>query len=137
MLTRSEVFALAKKATRGAGFTWGMAEEAAAATLTLYIAGYDGFSELALILVNADGKEQPLSVTDRVPCGLTLGTYLADLGKKDGDKKVIGNYIFQALCGTLHKNKTYFPDDAPQVVKDFAHRTYVPDSEESRLRGAG
>ena len=137
MLTQSEVFAFAKKATRGAGFAWGMAEEAAVATLKLYIAGYDGFSDLALILVNADKKNQPLAITDTVPCGLTLGTYLADLGKKDGDKKVIGNYIFQALCGTLHKNKTYFPDDAPQVVKDFAHRTYVPDSEESRLRGAG
>lgn len=50
---------------------------------------------------------------------------------------MIGNYIFQALCGTLHKNKTNFPDDAPQIIKDFAYRTYVPDSEESRLRGAG
>lgn len=48
-----------QKATRGAGFTWGMAEEAAVATLKLYIAGYDGFSDLALILVNADKKINP------------------------------------------------------------------------------
>ena len=137
MLTRSEVFAFAKKATRGAGFTWGMAEEAATATLALYIAGYDGFSELTLILVKADGKNQPFSITDTIPCGLTLGTYLADSGKKAGTEKVIGHYIFQALCGTLDKNKPNFPDDAPQIIKDFAYRTYVPDSEESRLHGAG
>ncbi|MDA8799639.1 DUF3726 domain-containing protein [Amylibacter sp.] len=50
MLTESEILAYAKKATRGAGFSWGMAEEAAMATLRLYNAGYDGFFRINFYL---------------------------------------------------------------------------------------
>jgi len=57
LLTESEIFSFAKKAARGAGFSWGMAEEAAMATLNLYKSGYDGFLELISILENADGKK--------------------------------------------------------------------------------
>ncbi|MGI9348802.1 MAG: DUF3726 domain-containing protein, partial [Amylibacter sp.] len=53
MLTESEIFSFAKKAARGAGFSWGMAEEAAMATLILHKSGYDGFLELISILENA------------------------------------------------------------------------------------
>jgi hypothetical protein len=133
MLTRSEIFAYAKKATRGAGFSWGMAEEAAHATLTLYISGHDGFAALIPILEHADGKPQPMPDT----CGLTLGTYLADCEISAGDQDVVGPDIFKTLCGAMAQGDLAFPDDAPKIVKDFAQRTYVPDSEESRLRGAG
>lgn len=84
MLTESEILAYAKKATRGAGFSWGMAEEAAMATLRLYNAGYDGFLELTSILENADGQKQPLDIKIKVPCGLTLGTFYLDCSKKSG-----------------------------------------------------
>jgi len=43
LLTESEILAYAKKATRGAGFSWGMAEEAAMATLRLYKQDMMGF----------------------------------------------------------------------------------------------
>ncbi|MDC1257930.1 DUF3726 domain-containing protein [Amylibacter sp.] len=137
MLTESEITAYAKKATRGAGFSWGMAEEAAMATLKLYRLGYDGFKELIPILKNADGEKQPLDTSILVPCGLTLGTFYADSKKNAGNREVIGHYIFQSLCGNLSIRKPKFPNDAPEIIKQFAHRTYVPDSEESRLRGAG
>ena len=133
MLTRSEIFAYAKKATRGAGFSWGMAEEAANATVALYVSGHDGFASLIPILQNADGKQHPMPDT----CGLTFGTYLADTGTAPADGDVVGLEIFNALCGSLTQGEQTFPDDAPQVIKDFAQRTYVPDSEISRLRGAG
>jgi hypothetical protein len=137
MLTRSEVFAFAKKATRGAGFSWGMAEEAANATVALYVAGQDGFAALVPILQNADEKTLPLTSADMSSCGLTVGTYLADCGKSPTDQSVIGPEILNALCGALKQGTHAFPNDAPQIIKDFAQRTYVPDSEESRLRGAG
>lgn len=137
MLTESEILAYAKKATRGAGFSWGMAEEAAMATLDLYKSGYDGFSELIFILQNADEEKQPLDINVEVPCGLTLGTYYLDCCKKGNHKRVIGQLIFQSLCGELKIKEPQFPKDVPELIKKFAHRTYVPDSEESRLRGAG
>lgn len=99
MLTESEIFSFAKKAARGAGFSWGMAEEAAMATLILYKSGYDGFLELISILENADGKKQPLDISVQVPCGLTLGTYYSDCCKKADNVEVIGQLIFQSLCG--------------------------------------
>ena len=71
------------------------------------------------------------------PCGLTLGTYYSDCCKKADNVEVIGQLIFQSLCGDLKTKNAKFPEDAPEIIKKFAHRTYVPDSEESRLRGAG
>jgi hypothetical protein len=133
MLTRSEIFAYAKKATRGAGFSWGMAEEAATACVNLYVAGVDGFAALIPILQNADGQAQPMSGD----CGLTLGVYLADCGTSPTGQDVIGADIFNALCATLPTGDQPFPDDAPKIIRDFAQRTYVPDSAESRARGAG
>ena len=137
MLTESEILAYAKKATRGAGFSWGMAEEAAMATLNLYKAGYDGFLELISILENADGQKQPLDIKIKVPCGLTLGTFYLDCSKKADYIEVISHLMFQSLCGDLKIKKPKFPEDAPDIMKKLAHRTYVADSEESRLRGAG
>jgi hypothetical protein len=137
MLTRSEIFAFAKKATRGAGFSWGMAEEAGAATVALYVSGQDGFAALVDVLQNADGKSHPTPIDETPACGLTLGTYLADCGKPPVGGDVIGAPIMHALCGTLADGTPTFPEGAPQAIQDFAFRTYVPDSEESRLRGAG
>lgn len=137
MLTRSEIFSTAKKAARGAGFSWGMAEEAATATVSLYCVGQDGFAALVDVLQNADGKSHPTPIDAAPACGLTLGTYLADCSKSPIDGDVVGAPIMHALCGTLAEGKPSFPESAPKIIQDFAFRTYVPDSEESRLRGAG
>lgn len=53
----NEVEALAKRATRGAGYTWGMAEEAGKATRWLCAHGVDGCAVLATLL------EQPATST--------------------------------------------------------------------------
>lgn len=59
----NEVEALAKKATRGAGYAWGLAEEAAKATRFLCEQGFDGCAALANVLQTFDRK-------DTVQCSL-------------------------------------------------------------------
>lgn len=137
LLSRSEIFALSKKATRGAGFSWGMAEEAAVATVKMYENGHDGFSELLSVLSASDGKQHPLDILAKPACGLTLGVFLADTGKPAKSAGVIGLTLHQAVCGSLAKGEAVFPTNAPEEIQAFANRTYVPDSTESRLRGAG
>ena len=54
----NEVEATAKKAARGAGHSWGMAEEAGRATRWLCAYGFDGCGSLAALLLKEDGAEQ-------------------------------------------------------------------------------
>lgn len=51
----NEVDATAKKAARGAGHSWGMAEEAGRATRWLCAHGFDGCGALAALLLKEDG----------------------------------------------------------------------------------
>ncbi len=51
----NEIESLAKKATRGAGYTWGIAEEAGKATRWLCAAGWPGAEALAELLGANDG----------------------------------------------------------------------------------
>lgn len=51
----NEVEAAAKKATRGTGYSWGMAEEAARATRWLCAHGFDGCASLVTVLERTDG----------------------------------------------------------------------------------
>ncbi len=52
----NEVEATSKKATRGIGFSWGIAEEAAKATRWLCAQGLPGCETLAAVLTDNDGK---------------------------------------------------------------------------------
>ena len=52
----NEVDAIAKKATRGAGYSWGMAEEAGKATRWLCANGIDGSRALLSVLTVADNS---------------------------------------------------------------------------------
>ncbi len=53
----SEIEATARKAARGAGYSWGMAEEAGRAARWLCAAGLDGCALLAAALAAADGTD--------------------------------------------------------------------------------
>ena len=69
----SEIQATAKKATRGAGLSWGIAEEAARATAFLWRLGYDSPSALAgLLTAYKDGTATPAN------CPLHQGAKLCD-----------------------------------------------------------
>lgn len=86
-LSLSEVEALAKKATRGAGYPWGIAEEAGRAMRWLCAADIDGCRALSDLLIECDGVD----LSDRAPrpgnawrsrsdrlCPLLTGAALSD-----------------------------------------------------------
>ncbi|MEM9971457.1 MAG: DUF3726 domain-containing protein [Pseudomonadota bacterium] len=85
-LSLGEAAALAKAATRGAGYDWGLAEEAARAVRWLSSQGLDGCAALAEVLGHVDGGAPPLldmrvdqwSAANGALCPLTAGTALAD-----------------------------------------------------------
>lgn len=88
-LSLNEVEALAKKATRGAGYPWGLAEDAAKAVRWLCANGMDGCEELAYLLRAMDGRDlssaRPVLGTDMwaapdgALCPVVAGATLSDL----------------------------------------------------------
>ena len=142
MLTQSEIIAASKKAARGAGFAWGMAEEAAWACNNLFKAGHDGFTPLLEILEAADGQKHPFALGEDGPkCGLTLGVYFLDSRQSSNDapNDVIGKQVFLSILGAIDtaSDPCHPPNIVPDKLLAFAARTYVPETAESRLRGAG
>lgn len=89
-LSMNEVEATAKKAARGAGYSWGLAEDAAKATRWLCRHGQDGCAELARLLVKfVDAPPVPLTqkIEDLSPnetplCPIATGTKLAGQAHK-------------------------------------------------------
>ena len=86
-LSLNEVAATAKKAARGAGYSWGMAEEAAAAVRWLAASGIEGCAPLVALLDQADGAPENHRPNVAGPiwqasgsgvCPLAAGTALAD-----------------------------------------------------------
>ena len=80
----NEVQAMARKATRGAGYGWGLADEAGLAVRWLCAMGCDGCGALARVLDQVDRLARPVS-GDRgwiaeagVLCPLQTGTALSD-----------------------------------------------------------
>ncbi|MEQ9695600.1 DUF3726 domain-containing protein [Shimia sp. SDUM112013] len=65
----NEVEAMAKRAARGAGYSWGLAEEAAKATRWLCAQGQDGVGVLAVLL---EARPAPES------CPIAQGAHLSD-----------------------------------------------------------
>ncbi len=63
----NEVDATTKKAARGAGYSWGMAEEAGKATSWLCAHGLDGCGALSALLARTDGK----ALADLAPAQLS------------------------------------------------------------------
>ncbi|SHJ09347.1 Protein of unknown function [Shimia gijangensis] len=94
----NEVEATAKRATRGAGYVWGLAEEAAKATRWLCVHGFDGASELAATLNRGMAKtaadHTPVDpMTDwqasDVLCPLTSGASLSDFASRLKDAPLV------------------------------------------------
>ena len=109
-LSLNEVAATAKKAARGAGYSWGMAEEAAAAVRWLAACGTEALT------------------TDGTRLG---GTSLPERGDVD--------ISFGGALETPRAPMSR-ATPAPEVwaaLNAFAERTYAPASEASRLMGAG
>ena len=132
MLSQSEITDIAKKAARGVGYSWGMAEDAAFGTLALIQNGHDGLAILCEWLEMVDQTAIP----DSADCVLHQGAYMADLGQVPDNS---AHALTRALSGHLRaaEQPTDWPTHAPQALVDFAARVYVMESDESQARGAG
>lgn len=201
----NEVQALAKRASRGAGYSWGLAEEAGVAVRWLSYFGLDGPLQLAMLLSAVDGRDlsgfRPTSLTgpwegsSDSMCALASGATLSDCAQriKNEDDIVLHNVLNPALLsafaghvarqigapveltwdqsrivtdghnlsvegldeaqttaaavtcrksaskidGLPHLRRAEITPDTLKQLNAFAHRTYVPATEESRIRGAG
>ncbi|MEO9827443.1 MAG: DUF3726 domain-containing protein [Paracoccaceae bacterium] len=199
----NEVEATAKKATRGAGYHWGLAEEAGKAVRWLCAHGVDGCGALAEALGKFDGaslsnitpatNSSEWYATGRTLCPLMTGTALSDrvdaiqnspirasrvaapnlllffaanmaahcksvvtlewpggFAVTNGSDLCIngrpaGSFasVVRVLCGgTLGAPVSTSTRAEPaatvwKTLNTFAHRTYAPATEESRLKGAG
>lgn len=105
-LSLNEVEAMANKAARGAGYDWGLAEEAAMATRWLCAHGIDGVAALADWLDQIDGGARaapldpsvPVWQADTILCPLATGAALSDFASlwTQADLR-----LSQAACPTL------------------------------------
>lgn len=177
----NEVEAMAKKAVRGAGLSWGLAEDAAKATRWLCELGQDGVGALAAILNDPDLSGGPLVQGVRISDGaasladtpmhfgavstpMMLLPFAAmaarQLGQtvtvKCADQVAVTDGIILSMSAPLLgasavtirvggaletpcDRQTRAAPDAQdwETLSTFAHRTYAPATEASRLLGAG
>ena len=213
-----EIDALTRKATRGAGYSWGIAEEVGKAIRWLSAYGFYGPEVLAQHLSISADKHQDLmpNLIDETSevivfenqnsqsnlCALSCNALMNDLGHRVNANSVLSfnNMLFALLalpaagriaeaygisvsfsfadksiicdpvgiaikdtpplfanfaiehnsnviCKREHSKtqNTHFPSpesravtkDVLDILEGFAHKTYAPDTEESRMRGAG
>lgn len=195
-ISLNEVEAVAKRASRGAGLEWGLAEEAGKATRWLCEQGLDGCAALAEMLSNnrsrADFPEDGEWMGEGPLCPLFAGAVLSDraVSLREGaiqlrqvaspamllpfvglaartlkhavtlecdgivavtDGAVLSlsapmpeqaERVYIRLGGTIEAPRDGASRASPdaetwQALNAFAHRTYAPATEESRLLGAG
>lgn len=146
----TEIETHCRKAARGAGYEWGEAEEAGKAVRRLCAAGIDGVTELLELLQTVDGKVDTYRPNaglfkgdpQQQICGLSLGCALADR-KMDTLPEGINIIAPMIAQGVMQANLgnaapvTEVSDATWKALNSFAHRTYVPATKESRLKGAG
>lgn len=204
-----EVESLARKAARGAGLPWGIAEDAGKAVRWLGAAGLPGAEALSALLRQNDGvaydtlcpmqpEAQVWAAASGGLCPLITGATLCDQAEQlaDGGTIILAKvdyplllvpYMAMAadsmetplrLClddviftrgpegaylsgkadaltvaraaqvtvrladgypgKRLHRNyRAHVPEETAGALGIFAHRTYAPDTPESRLAGAG
>ena len=188
MLSFYETGVLARRATRGAGYDWGLAEEATFAAGWLCDYGVDGADVLSRYLRRVDGQTVASravrawpdswageAFAGRALCPLCLGAALSDFGLPSGVEKVVISKVYAPILllpfianlpaedgktwtiegevsddinparvviiradakDLIAKNSRY-PQKEDAFLLELAQRTYVPESEASRAKGAG
>ena len=150
-----EIEALCLKAARGAGFPWGLAEDAGRAVRWLEARGQNGAAALAGLLSATDGMPRDDN------CPIAYGSALADMPPVAPiSRPALLNPIllepFLAGTATIRTDGLTLwitPSDLPvpkatqsraaldqslyMKLDKFAQRTYAPATEASRLAGAG
>lgn len=204
----NEIDSLARKATRGAGYSWGLAEEAGRATRWLCAMGLPGADCLAGVLEQTDGVDYatlcptaldgPWQANGGTLCPLIAGSSLCDHARALADGMTISlqktayplllyphvaaasdmtgaalTLFWGSTKMTRCDGESYLVDlgarpdptceaatvapatgtpsgqrvkrawrgqingDTARILGALAHRTYAPDTPESRLGGAG
>ncbi len=195
MLSFYETGVLARRATRGAGYDWGLAEEATFAAGWLCDYGVDGADVLSRYFHRVDGQAVASRAVRAWPsgdvwegdafgnlplCPLCLGAALSDFGLPSGVEKVVISKVYAPVLllpfianlpaedgkiwtiegditddinpvrvviiradakdlsakGSVAKKPRY-PQKEDAFLLELAQRTYVPESEASRAKGAG
>ncbi len=193
MLSFYETGVLARRATRGAGYDWGLAEEATFAAGWLCDYGVDGADVLSRYYQRVDGQGVASRAVPAWPdswvgeafggatlCPLCLGAALSDFGLPSGVDKVVIPLVYAPVLllpfianlpandgkiwtiegkvtddinptrveiiradakslsakGSDAKTPRY-PQKEDAFLLELAQRTYVPESEASRAKGAG
>ncbi len=194
MLSFYETGVLARRATRGAGYDWGLAEEAAFAAGWLCDYGVDGADVLSRYYRRVDGQAVASRMVRAWPsgdvwegdafgnlplCPLCLGAALSDFGLPSGVDKVVISKVYAPVLllpfianlpaedgkiwtiegevtddinpvrvviiradakdsvATDAKKTPRYPQKEDAFLLELAQRTYVPESEASRAKGAG
>ena len=193
MLSFYETGVLARRATRGAGYDWGLAEEATFAAGWLCDYGVDGADVLSRYYRRVDGQKVASRMVRAWPdswageafgnsplCPLCLGAALSDFGLPSGVEKVVISKVYAPVLllpfianlpaedgkiwtiegditddinpvrvviiravatGLSAKGsdakKPRYPQKEDAFLLELAQRTYVPESEASRAKGAG
>jgi uncharacterized protein DUF3726 len=162
----TEIETHCRKAARGAGYEWGEAEEVGKAVRWLCAAGINGAAEVLELLQAVDGKVDKYRPNaglfqgdpQQQVCGLSLGCALADRGVDTLPEgiDIIAPMIAYGIICNAHKDTgktalaefpglkiqttspmTEVKPQAWDALNRFVMRTYVPATEESRLKGAG
>ncbi len=196
MLSFYETGVLARRATRGAGYDWGLAEEATFAAGWLCDYGVDGADVLSRYLRRVDGQAVASRAVRAWPdswageafgnsplCPISVGAALSDFGLPIGVEKVVISKVYApvlllpfianlpaedgkiwtiegevsddinptrveiiradatGLSATdsvaTDAKKPRYPQKEDAFLLELAQRTYVPESEASRAKGAG
>lgn len=105
ILSLNEIEALSRKATRGAGYPWGLAEEAGRAVRWLCVRGMDGGAVLADLLDQRDGQTlsgatpvlsgDTWGAVDGPLCPLITGAAVSDMALSLSDRRLHLSHVQQ------------------------------------------
>lgn len=146
-LSLSEFQALVRKAFRGAGYPWGLAEDGAAAARTLAERGEDAGAAVARLLDAVEDRD----LADLMPdenwtaaggpaCPVCVGACLSDAGNPDVE---LGPVLEPSLllpeppAPMDRHDRVDLDPESLATLEAWAHHTYAPDTEASRIAGAG
>lgn len=141
-----EVEALSKKAAKGAGYSWGEAEDAAKAVRWLEARGLDGASALVNHLSASDQGACPIHAGIAVSDGVTQ-VESVDLSGLDqpllflpfaswtGSEQEVADKL--GITVGAEQVRSHTSAETMAALAGFAHKTYAPHTEESRTSGAG
>ena len=146
----TEIETHCRKAARGAGYEWGEAEEMSKAVRWLCANGVNGAEQCLTLLKAVDGNctghratlDTLQGIHNGSVCGLSLGCSLADRGLDtlpeglDIIAPMIAKGVMRTDLGGASP-VTEISDATWKALNGFAHRTYVPSTKESRMKGAG